>query len=48
MSILFFYLPIFPNEKVHICCWVVMAGVSVASILFNLLQLIQCVHVDTI
>lgn len=48
MSILFFFLRIFPNKKFRVCCWAVMAWVVVSSVLFILLQIFQCLPVDAI
>ena len=48
ISILFFFLRIFPNDKFRSCCWAVMAWVAVSSVLFIFLQILQCLPVDAI
>lgn len=48
ISILFFFLRVFPNQKFRVCCWAIMAWVSISSALFILLQIFQCMPVDAI
>ncbi|KUI58930.1 hypothetical protein VP1G_06207 [Cytospora mali] len=42
VSILFFYLRIFPNPRFRMLCWVVMCWVLVSTTTFVILQIFQC------
>lgn len=46
VSILFFYLRIFPNPRFRQVCYMVMAWVSITGLIFLLLQIFQCIPVD--
>ncbi|KAK0626376.1 hypothetical protein B0T14DRAFT_387386, partial [Immersiella caudata] len=48
VSILCFYLRIFPNRTFRICSFVTMAWVGISGIIFVFLQLFQCVPVQFI
>jgi hypothetical protein len=46
ISILFFYLRIFPSPAFRRVCYLVMAWVSISGLLFLLLQIFQCIPID--
>ncbi|KAL1876951.1 hypothetical protein Daus18300_002558 [Diaporthe australafricana] len=48
ISILFFFLRIFPNERFRLCCWIVMGWIAVSSAVFLFVGMFQCMPVDAI
>lgn len=48
VSIIFFYLRIFPNPRFRVFCWVVMCWVLVSTTTFVILQIFQCTPISAI
>ena len=46
ISLLFFYLRIFPNPRFRLSCYLTMAWVSASGLIFLIMQVFQCVPVD--
>lgn len=48
VSVIFFYLRIFPNPRFRVFCWVVMCWVLVSTTTFVILQIFQCTPISAI
>ncbi|KAK2607575.1 hypothetical protein N8I77_006238 [Diaporthe amygdali] len=48
ISILFFFLWVFPNARFRVCCWTVMTWVALSSLIIITLQIFQCTPIDAI